>query len=135
MRLTTSEKRFLSLICQSIFGSQMNWRPLRGVGPRVDTRSLMSALYWARAWALVARVLAPYRRVLKVPMVDVALHGELELGALQDGVANTVLGFCAIAVPGKLRSKKSNARKKNSLSLMIGPPTLPPVILRTSVGL
>src|ERR1700712_5278531 len=59
----------------------------------------------------------------------------LPRGSTASGAAKKVAGLLATPVPGKLRLYLSIARKKKSLSLMIGPPTPPPTCLRQSLGL
>src|SRR6185312_6310016 len=105
---------------QSTLGKMMYCSPSRGVGPSMLTSPLNSLLYRVCACA----VLTP-RRVAMV------------LSVAAEGIAcpkNTV-EFPGTAVPGKLRSYQSKVRFQNSLSLMAGPPTPKPDILRQSVGL
>src|SRR5215470_305 len=105
---------------QSTLGKMMYCSPERGVGPSMLTRPLNSFVYRLWAWA----VLTPSR----VAMV---------LNVAAEGVAwpKKTVGLLGIAVPGKLRSYQSKVRFQNSLSLMAGPPTPKPEILRQSVGL
>src|SRR5215831_304805 len=104
---------------QSTLGKMMNCSPSRGVGPVMLTRPLNSLLY--RVWAVVVLTPSLLAMVATVgaevawPKKTVELEG--------------------MAVPGKLRLYQSKVRFQKSLSLMAGPPTPKPDILRQSVGL
>src|SRR6476646_283800 len=119
MRLKVNDARFFWLMFQSTFGKMMNRSPSRGVGPSILTSPLNSLLYRVCAWAVLTPSL--------VAMVDAA----------EDEVAcpKKMLELPGTAVPGKFRLYQSKVRFQKSLSVMAGPPTPKPDILRQSVGL
>src|ERR1043165_569902 len=119
MRLKVNDAWFFWLMFQSTLGKMMNCSPSRGVGPSMLTRPLNSLEY--RVCALA--VLMPFL----VAIVDTALADV--------ACPKKMVELLGIAVPGKLRLYQSKVRFQKSLSLMAGPPTPKPDILRQSVGL
>src|SRR5438270_7825838 len=119
MRLKVNEARFFWLMFQSTLGKMMNCSPSRGVGPSMLTSPLNSLLYRVCACAALTPSL--------VAMVDAA---DAEVAC-----PKKMLALPGTAVPGKLRLYQSKVKFQNSLSLMAGPPTPNPDILRQSVGL
>src|SRR5579859_751447 len=105
---------------QSTLGKMMYCSPWRGVGPSMLTRPLNSLAYSACACAVETPSLVAM--TLVVAVVGVCC-------------AKNAVGPLVTAVPGKLRLYQSKVRFQNSLSLMAGPPTPKPEILRQSVGL
>ena len=139
-RLTSNEAWLRELTCQSIFGKKMVWCPAgHSAQHRVQAGEAVDVDRWlrrcrsaGRGWSAGCR---PRRRWCweRLPRCSTA---DFTGGQGGIGQGKEAGGSCwRLRQPGKLRWKPSPAKKKKSLSLMMGPPMAPPYCLRTSVGL